>query len=255
MFFRWMVFPYFSFMPFSKRVCCTCLYKHQLVPNNVFWSFKRHSFKIPSPKKSHDFLHPFILRRLWRLQPKQCQQPRLPSPCPLARKSPLKPVVCFVCVCTKTPWILPRRLLEVKRFTAEDPKMWVKKVFMRKLRINYRSFFGVLNKISLHISPKKNDNDMKEWAKWGKDEISYQILSHRERVVGHDALYSTNIWDLKHVYFQPYLCRWSNLATYFNWAQPPPSTLTVSIPWHLAGWNPSAEKPTGASADFVRISR
>jgi len=60
MFFRWMVFPYFSFMPFSKRECCTCLCKHQLVPYNVFWSFKRHSFKIPSPKKKHDFLHPFI---------------------------------------------------------------------------------------------------------------------------------------------------------------------------------------------------
>ena len=90
------------------------------------------------------------------------------------------------CVLHQNPWILPRRLLEVKRFTAEDPKMWVKKVFMRKLRINYRSFFGVLNKISLHISPKKNDNDTKEWAKRAKDEIYFsQILSHRERVVGH----------------------------------------------------------------------
>ena len=54
-----------------------------------------------------------------------------------------------------------------------------------KLRIITTGFFwALLNKISLHISPKKHDNEMKEWAKWAKDEISHHIQSHRERVVG-----------------------------------------------------------------------
>lgn len=108
----------------------------------------------------------FILRRLWRLQPKQCQQPRLPSPCPLARKSPL----CLSCVSVDfAEATLGSEALHCRGW---------------RVRINYR-FFALLNKISLCISPKKNDDDMKEWVKWAKDGISSnEILSHGERVVG-----------------------------------------------------------------------